>query len=299
MNTNTWVPVYLLIMLLILTPLIGFTQDKALSLESRIIEDFEDDPDTGESLLSRWIVRASKFVKTYLDLSDNKLKPDIQIAKVNAWPQALHGRNTDGKPYSCLGLTTSFIQQGYNYVEIIPAREFDPNVDIREFIQGKDEESDVILTKCNKKYVSDMDKIIYTDQSGKKWVSKPLVFEGRVKALSAWVWGSNFNYYLEVHLEDHRGIMHVLPLGSMAFEGWQNLTVDIPGAIPQSARYIPKLQRLKLVKFVLWTRPDEQVSNFYLYMDHIKIITDLFETRYDGDDLEEPVKIQEIWGECY
>jgi hypothetical protein len=299
MNINTWAPVFLLIMLLTLTTIPGYTQDKALSLESKILESFEDDPVTGESFLSRWILRPSKFVKTYIDLNDNKVKPDIQMAKVNAWPQALHGRNTEGNPYYCLGITTSFIQQGYNYIEIMPAREFNPVVDIREFVDGKDEESDVVLTKCNKKYVSDTNKIIYTDQAGKQWVSNPLVFEGRVQALSVWVWGSNYNFYLEVHLEDHRGIIHVLPLGDLTFEGWQNLTVEIPGAIPQAARYIPKLQRLKLVKFMLWTRPDERVSNFYLYLDHIKIITDLFETRYDGDDLEEAGKIQEIWGECY
>lgn len=299
MKINTWTPVFLLIMLLLLIPLLGFTQDKALSLESKVIESFEDDPVSGESFESRWILRASKFVKMYMDLNDNKIKPDIQMAKVNAWPQALHGRNSEGKSYYCLGLTTSFTQQGYNYVEIMPAREFNSEIDVREFVQGKDEESDVILTKCNKKYVSDREKIIYTDQKGKEWISSPIVFSGRVKALSVWVWGSNYNYYLEAHLEDHRGIIHVLPLGDLIYEGWRNLTIEIPSAIPQAARYIPKLQRLKLVKFMLWTRPNERVSSFYLYLDQVKIITDLFETRYDGDELEETEMIQEIWGECY
>jgi hypothetical protein len=299
MKMNTWAPVLLLIIFLLLTPFQGFAQNKALSLESRIVESFEDDPETGETLLSRWIVRASKFVKKYIDLTDNKIKPDIQMARVSAWPQALHGKNVEGDPFYCLGLTTAFTQPGYNYVEIMPAREFDPEKDIREFIEGKDEESDVVLTKCNKRYVSDTDKIIHIDQEGKEWVSDPIVFEGRVQAISVWVWGSNYDYYLEAHLEDYRGITHVLPMGDLSYEGWQNLTVEIPGVIPQSVQYIPKLQRLKLVKFMLWTRPDERVSNFYLYIDQIKIVTDLFETRYDGDELEEPKKIQEIWGECY
>jgi hypothetical protein len=299
MNVSAWAPVFLLIILMLLFTIPGFSQNKTLSLEARVVESFEDDPDTGETFLSRWIVRASKFVKTYVDLTDNITKPDIHIARVNTWPQALHGRNKEGKPFYSLGFTTSFTQQGYNYVEIIPAREFDPQVDIREFLEGKDDESDVVLTKCNKKYVSDKDKIMYIDPEGKNWVSAPIVFAGRVKALSVWVWGSNYNYYLEAHLEDYRGITHVLPLGDLTFEGWRNLTVELPGSIPQSSQYIPKTQRLKLVKFMLWTRPDERVSNFYVYMDQIKIITDLFETRYDGDELEEPETIQEIWGECY
>ena len=299
MNNKIWVPVALIILFLLFALAGSFAEDKSLSYESIVIESFEDDSVTGESFLSRWIVRPSKFVKTYMDLDDNKEKPDIRIQKANVWPQALHGRNPKNLTLYCMGITTSFTRKGYNYIEIMPAREYDSEEDVREFIEGRDEESDIVFTKCDRKWVEDHDKIIYTDQEGKEWVSKPIVFEGRIKALSMWVWGSNYDYYLEAHLEDHRGIVHVLPLGDLNFEGWKNLTIEVPGAIPQSARYIPKLQRLKLVKIILWTRPSERVGSFYIYIDQIKILTDLFETRYDGDELENPEKIQEIWGECY
>ncbi|MBN2441026.1 MAG: flagellar filament outer layer protein FlaA [Spirochaetales bacterium] len=299
MNNKLWAPVVLIILLFVLTSVPSFTEDKSLSLESKILESFEDDPVTGETLLSRWIVRPSKFVKTYIDLNDNKEKKDLRIARVNTWPQALHGKNKEGLPLYCLGFTTSFTRKGYNYVEIMPSREYDPQKDVREFIEGKDNEGDVVFTKCDKKWVSDREKIIYVDQAGKEWVSDPIVFEGRTKALSVWAWGANFNYYFEVHLEDHRGIVHVLPLGDLTFTGWKNLTIEIPSAIPQAEKYIPKLRRLKLIKFMVWTRPDERVSGFYMYLDQIKILTDIFETRYDGDELEDSQKIQEIWGECY
>jgi hypothetical protein len=299
MNNKLWAPVVLIILLFVLTSVPSFTEDKSLSLESKILESFEDDPVTGETLLSRWIVRPSKFVKTYIDLNDNTEKKDIRLARVNTWPQALHGKNKEELPLYCLGFTTSFTRKGYNYVEIMPAREYDPQKDVREFVEGKDNDADVVFTKCDKKWVPDREKIIYVDPAGKEWVSNPIVFEGRTKALSVWVWGANFNYYFEAHLEDHRGITHVLPLGDLTFEGWKNLTIEIPPGIPQAEQYIPKLRRLKLVKFMVWTRPDERVSGFYMYLDQIKILTDLFETRYDGDELEDPQKIQEIWGECY
>ena len=83
-----------------------------------------------------------------------------------------------------------------------------------------------------------------------------------------------------------------------SIRGWQGIHQSDMIAIPQAEKYIPKLKRLSLLKFMVWTEPEERVSGFYLYIDHIKILTNIFETRYDGDDLENPDKITEIWGEC-
>jgi hypothetical protein len=46
---------------------------------------------------------------------------------------------------------------------------------------------------------------------------------------------------------------------------------------------------------VLWTRPHERVNDFYVYFDHIKTLSDMFVTRFDGDTLAEEDRIQEIW----
>ena len=299
-NYILWSKFAIIILLFIFFICGNYADERALSLESRVLESFEDS-DTGEDCLDRWIIKGSKFVKKYVDLEDNQEKEDIRLIKVNTWPEALHGKNLKKYPYYCLGLRTSFTRKGYNYIEIIPAREFDPEVDFREYIEGKDDPNSIVdsLTKCNKQYVLDRNNIIYTDQKGKEWVSNPIVFEGRAQAMSVWVWGSNFNYYFEAHLEDHRGVVHVLPFGDLLFNGWKNLTVDIPASIPQAEKYIPRLRRLKLKKFMLWTRPTERISGFYIYIDQVKILTDLYETRYDGDELEDPEELQKIWGECY
>lgn len=88
----------------------------------------------------------------------------------------------------------------------------------------------------------------------------------------------------------------MLPLGDIQYTGWKNLTARVPSSIPQAEQYIPSLKRLKLVKFMIWTRPTERVAKFYVYIDHLKVLTDLFETRFDGDELEDPDFLESIWG---
>ena len=53
---------------------------------------------------------------------------------------------------------------------------------------------------------------------------------------------------------------------------------------------------MELVKVVLWTRPDEAVNGFQFYLDQIKVLTDMFETPYDGEGLSDPEFILETWG---
>ena len=118
---------------------------------------------------------------------------------------------------------------------------------------------------------------------------------GRVSYIDTWVWGSNLNYYMEVYLRDHNGIVHNLHLGSIGHQGWKSLRVQIPTNIRQARRTVPRFTGLDLVKFRIWTTPTERVDNFYIYIDHIKVLTDTFETLFDGDELADPDRVQEIW----
>ena len=172
-----------------------------------------------------------------------------------AWPEALFGRNTDNKDLEVLGVNAAFDRQGYNRLEIFP------------------------VTK---------------DSSG-KLVSDPIQIPGRVHSLDLWVWGSDHNYYMEVQLEDYTGAVHVLRLGGLNYAGWRDLNVNIPSYIPQSVNTIPKLRGLKLIKFIIWTEPTADVSNFYVYLDQIKVLTDTFESRIDGEGLANPATVQQIW----
>ena len=118
---------------------------------------------------------------------------------------------------------------------------------------------------------------------------------GRIQYLDSWIWGANLNFYVEIYLRDYQGVVHTIRLGDLSFLGWKNLRVRIPTSIPQSKRIPPKLAGLSFVKFRIWTTPLERVDNFYVYMDHFKILTDTFESLFDGDELADPDRVQELW----
>ena len=174
-----------------------------------------------------------------------------------AWPEALYGSNTEGRDLQVLGINVKWDRMGYNNIEIIPVKE------------GEDGNT----------------------------VPNPIPIPGRAQRLDLWVWCSDFDYYLEIHLRDTKGVIHVLHMGELAKIGWNNFSTNIPGRISQTGQYVPFLKSLELVKFVLWTKPDENVSNYYVYFDQIKILTDIFVTRFDGDSLTRQENVEKIWGE--
>jgi hypothetical protein len=118
---------------------------------------------------------------------------------------------------------------------------------------------------------------------------------GRVQYLDMWVWGSNLQFYVEAFVRDFQGVVHTLRFGDISYTGWKNLRVQVPTAIRQSKRILPHYAGLQFVKFRIWTQPSENVSDFYVYFDHFKIVTDTFESFYDGDELADPDRVQELW----
>jgi hypothetical protein len=178
-----------------------------------------------------------------------------QMQLVRAWPDSLYGKNKDNKSLFSLGVHAKFDRKSYNSIEIIPAKK---------------------------------------DSAGKLQVST-LPIPGRAKAIDMWVWGANFNYTLDVYLRDYRGIDHVIHLGSLRFAGWKDMTATISTAIPQARQYIPRYAGLELTKIVIWTAPDEKVDDYYFFVDEINVLTDLFETRVDGEELADPDSLNALW----
>jgi hypothetical protein len=178
-----------------------------------------------------------------------------QLQVVRAWPEALYGNNKDNKPLFSLGIHAKFDRKSFNFIELIPAAK---------------------------------------DSSG-KLAPKSIPIPGRVKSLDMWVWGANYNYWLDVHLRDFQGVDHVIRMGSLLFAGWKNLTAPVSGAIPQARQYIPRYAGLELTKLVIWTAPDEKVDDYYFFINGINCITDLFETRFDGEDLADPDSLNTLW----
>ena len=176
----------------------------------------------------------------------------------DAWPEAIFGRNRDGLDLKVLGAKAAFDRKGYHYLEFFPV------------VEGQSGELEPTT------------------------ISLP----GRVKEIDLWAWGANYDYYLELHIRDFTGRVFVLHLGGLGYVGWRNLRATIPGYIPQAGGYITDGgigKPLQLIKIVLWTRPHESVAGFNFYLDQIKVLTDTFVTRFDGDDLAEAETVEQIW----
>lgn len=183
---------------------------------------------------------------------------------VNTWPEALYRTEPEGRTLSALGVQAAFDRQGYNFLEFIPV----------------------------------------VDAAAETPELRGIPIPGRVRNMDVWVWGSNFDYYVDVHLRDYRGMVHVLKLGDIFYRGWRNLRIQIPSYIPQDSRYTAELRNgeftsdlrgLELVKIVLWTRPEERVNGFFVYVDEIKVETDLYREPFDGETLRDAEAVQDLW----
>jgi hypothetical protein len=232
-----------------------FTQDYV----SIILESF-----SGETI-KEWTIGGRNFsydfewavdASKFATVANNERFP--MLTYVEAWPMQLFGTNRNNLELRSLGIWGRFDRRGYNWIDIFP------------IVTGSGRDGD-----------------------------PPQPFEipipGRISVLDMWVWGSNHNFYMEAYFRDHSGVVHSLHMGSLAFQGWRNMRVRIPNNIPQARRHLPRFAGLHFVKFRIWTTPLERVDNFFVYFNQMKILTDTFESLFDGDDLADPQRVQEIW----
>jgi len=250
-----------LFLLLSLTVVSVFGQEPTFDYTSIILEHF-----TGDTS-HEWNYRGKVYTYDYdwaVDASkftssvNNETFP--KLTTVPAWPQALYGVNRDNLDLQSLGLWGKFDRRGYNWVDLYP------------IVPGSDQSED-----------------------GPEPFEIPM--PGKIQYLDMWVWGSNLNYYIEAHFRDHLGIVHPLYMGNLAYQGWKNLRLRIPNNIPQSKRILPLYAGLTFVKFRIWTTPMERVDNFYIYFNQMKVLTDIFDPLFDGNDLADPDLVQQFWAQ--
>jgi hypothetical protein len=114
----------------------------------------------------------------------------------------------------------------------------------------------------------------------------PLPIEGITKTLSVWVVGRNFNHVLKVVIEDYFGRRLELTLGKLNFMGWKQLVVAVPPVITQSEFHYMNKAGLKILGFRVDCDPMEDFGTYYLYLDDMRAVTDLFnESKRDTDDM--------------
>lgn len=108
------------------------------------------------------------------------------------------------------------------------------------------------------------------------------IVRGKARELRVWVLGRKMRHTLYVKLRDYRGRLHKIKIGRLDFWGWQEMSVIIPGWLPQSATYALLDKNLHFVSFFVESDKFEIPGTFYVYFDQFRIITDLSE--FTGDE---------------
>ena len=229
-----------------------FADDVAQRLESIVVDTF-DDPDQRV-----WIENGAekKEARTWV-VTGSKFSTkegDVQFPRLafvegdGSFPEQLFGNNPAKLPLKSIGVYSKYDRKGYNYFELFPAQ--------------KNAKGELVAT--------------------------PMMLPGITKMIDLWVWGSNFRTTLEVHVRDFRGIPYVLDGGSLDFQGWRNIRLNVPSSIPQSEVYLPIFHGLLLTKIVVRTEPTERVDGFFTYFDQLKILSDVHQSPFDGKSMLNP-----------
>ena len=179
------------------------------------------------------------------------------------------------------GVTTSrFVAEGYpksGYFDGIPNS-------LKQLRGTTEGESKVFGVKTAFNRKGDNWFEVYPTQDGKAY---EIPFVGTVSQMDFWIWGANYNYYLEVLIRDANGTVHVLPAGSLRFQGWKNLVVNIPGWIVQHSLLRSGPENLRFVGYRIRTDAEEFVDNFLIYFDQIKYTSNSLSYIYDGYELKD------------
>lgn len=122
--------------------------------------------------------------------------------------------------------------------------------------------------------------------------ARPIPIEGVTKTVSVWVCGRNMGHQMWLLVQDYNGNNFEIWMGSLEFSGWKKLTTAIPpspdgehGIIQQSVFHGDK-PGLRIVGFRVDCNPMEAKGSFYMYLDDIRAVTDLYDMQNrDEDDM--------------
>lgn len=124
---------------------------------------------------------------------------------------------------------------------------------------------------------------------------RPIPIEGITKTISVWVVGRNNNHVLKIMLQDFFGRDYELTMGKLNFQGWKKLTVAIPPQSPdglsgivQRNYHYNNFSGIKVTGFKIVCDMMETYGSYYIYLDDLRAVTDLFAEEYrDPDDMDD------------
>lgn len=171
-----------------------------------------------------------------------------KIGYVEGLPNSLRPFRTESDPTPIvLGVQTSFDRKGDNWFEVFP---------------------------------------VSSDADGNQ-VNYEIPLKGQVGQIDFWVWGANYNYFLEILVRDADGRVHVLPATTLNFSGWRNLVVKIPTWLNQKSRLRSGPETMSFVGFRIRSDANEYVDDFAIYFDKLTYTTHTMSYIYDGYELRQ------------
>lgn len=176
--------------------------------------------------------------------------------------------------------TSRFITKGYPLIKKFSGI---PN-SLRPYHKDSDPEAQVLGVKTKFDRKGDNWFEVYPTQNGSAY---EIPFIGTVTQVDFWVWGANYNYNLELLVRDADGRVHILKTGTLAFQGWRNVVINIPGYINQHSRLRSGRPNMTFVGFRIRTDADEAVDDYVVYFDQLKYTTNTLSTVYDGYELKD------------
>lgn len=122
---------------------------------------------------------------------------------------------------------------------------------------------------------------------------RPIPIEGVTRTVSVWVAGRNANHQLNLLVRDMRGRNHVIFMGDLNFQGWRELTAVIPpqamdgvsGVVQRNHLNAHQRMGIEITGFRVNTDPMESFGSYYIYLDDLRAVTDLFVLGRDPDDM--------------
>lgn len=108
------------------------------------------------------------------------------------------------------------------------------------------------------------------------------IIRGKAREVKVWALGRKFRHTLYVKFRDYTGRLHKIKIGRLDFWGWKEMSVIVPGWLPQSASYAVLDMNLHFVSFFVESDRFERPGTFYFYLDQFRVITDLSE--FTGDE---------------
>ncbi|MBQ9207132.1 MAG: flagellar filament protein FlaA [Treponema sp.] len=124
--------------------------------------------------------------------------------------------------------------------------------------------------------------------------ARPIPIEGVTKTISVWAAGRNMDHQMYVLVQDYNGNNFELFLGSLGFSGWKKMSVAVPPTpdgehgIIQSSAYNGIKPGLRIVGFRIDCNPMLARGTYYLYLDDLRAVTDLYDIENrDEDDMND------------